>query len=355
MRTRQVQVDALKLIASQFILLHHFAAYGPLAEALSEAAPHLTDWFYDYARMAVQVFLVVGGYLAVSSLAPHGTAVAGPPWRQVLPRYRRLALPFMVAMLMAVISSLLARQWLLDEFIPAAPDWQDLLAHALLLHDLLGVDALSAGVWYVAIDFQLFVLLSALLWLGRHSAWRARVLVAGLALASLFYFNRDEGWDSGAVYFFGAYGMGAAAWWAGQARRSGRWLLVLGLVGLLALAVDFRGRIALALVTALLLGLLHWRHRTIVASAGAAAPSLAQALVARLGQTSYALFLVHFSVLMLGNAFFARLELLDPWTTGAVLVGSWMASMVLAELFHRWVEQPLARWRPTFFKKSKIF
>ncbi|MDO8774665.1 MAG: acyltransferase, partial [Burkholderiaceae bacterium] len=62
---RQTHVDALKLLASQLIVLHHFATYGPLADALSEVAPALTHWFYDYARMAVQVFLVLGGYLAV--------------------------------------------------------------------------------------------------------------------------------------------------------------------------------------------------------------------------------------------------------------------------------------------------
>lgn len=33
-------------------------------------------WLYDYARMAVQVFLVLGGYLAAASLAPGWPASA---------------------------------------------------------------------------------------------------------------------------------------------------------------------------------------------------------------------------------------------------------------------------------------
>jgi hypothetical protein len=51
------------------------------------------------------------------------------------------------------------------ESISAAPDLGQLLAHVLLLHDLLDQEALSAGVWYVAIDFQLFALAILLLWL----------------------------------------------------------------------------------------------------------------------------------------------------------------------------------------------
>lgn len=72
MSRRQTHIDAAKVLASHLIVLHHFTVYGPLAVALDAVAPRLTDWFFDYARMAVQVFLVIGGYLAAGTLAPHG-------------------------------------------------------------------------------------------------------------------------------------------------------------------------------------------------------------------------------------------------------------------------------------------
>ncbi len=337
---RQTPIDALKLLASQLIVLHHFATYGPLADALDRAAPTLSDWFYDYARMAVQVFLVLGGYLAVRSLAPAGEFRGTTPWRAILQRYQRLILPLLAALLLAVVSAALARQWLSDDFIPDAPAWGQTLAHAGLLHGVLGVDSLSAGVWYVAIDFQLFALMAVLLWLGRRPHG-AQALLLGLMLASLFFFNRDEDWDNWALYFFGAYGLGAAAFWAGNARRPG-WLLgLLTGVGLLALAFDFRERIALALAVALLLGWLQWRHKTTVSRLHVPA-SLSHA-VTLLGKTSYALFLVHFSVLMLGNALFERMELGDGWLTWLFLLGCWASCMGLAAGFERWVEVPLAR------------
>jgi peptidoglycan/LPS O-acetylase OafA/YrhL len=338
--TRRTHLDALKIIASQLVVLHHFSAYGPVADAASLAAPGLMSWLYEYARMAVQVFLVLRGYLAVQSLTV-ATRAQTSLVVTLLRRYQRLVLPFLVALLLAVVSAALARRWLMDDFIPAAPNWRQALAHLFLLQGVLEADALSAGVWYVAIDFQLFVLLALLLWLGYRAGQvmrLAQALVLVLMLASLFFFNRRESLDIWALYFFGSYGLGAAACWAGAERRPGIWLTLLAAVGLLALANDFRLRIALALAVALLLGVAQWQQP---ATQGPAKP-LAR-LVHQLGQSSYALFLLHFPVLMLGNALFARLGLSGPQAGLGMLLACWSGSMLAAFWFERGVEAPLAR------------
>ena len=352
MQARQTHIDALKLIGSQLIVLHHLSAYGPVADAVSQAAPGLMRWLYDYARMAVQVFLVLGGYLAVQSLMPTGRASTASPGRTLLRRYLRLALPFMAAMLLAVACAALARQWLSADFMPAAPSWGQALAHALLLHGVLGVDALSAGVWYVAIDFQLFALMALCMWLahqvGRGHAFArklARALVVGLLLLSLFHFNRDPDWDNWALYFFASYGMGAVAAWAGKSRRPGLILALLALIGVSALALDFRGRIALALAVALWLGTklwpraVKWRHKRVPAL-----PTVLVRPVSVLGQASYALFLVHFPVLMLANALFVHAGLTTPLAGLIALLVSWGACTAVALGFAYHVEIPLSRW-----------
>ena len=77
---RMPLIDAFKAIASQLIVLHHLAAYGPLAGTAQEVAPGTIGWFYDYARIAVQVFLVIAGFLAARGMSPQGGALAGSPW-----------------------------------------------------------------------------------------------------------------------------------------------------------------------------------------------------------------------------------------------------------------------------------
>src|SRR5688572_14645456 len=96
-------IDALKALGCVLIVWHHLAFYGPMSDVVHTAAPGLMNWLYDYGRMAVQIFLVVGGFLAAASLAPQGRSVVREPLQLILRRYRRLALPLMVAVAITVV------------------------------------------------------------------------------------------------------------------------------------------------------------------------------------------------------------------------------------------------------------
>ncbi|MEO7106339.1 MAG: acyltransferase family protein [Rhodoferax sp.] len=341
MSRRQTHIDVAKVLASHFIVLHHFSAYGPLAHALGVVAPALTDWFFAYARMAVQVFLVIGGYLAAGTLAPHGHLQRQAPWRSVAQRYVRLVLPFGVALLLVTACSALARQWLQADFIPAAPSPFALLAHFALLFDILGYESLSSGVWYVAIDFQLFAAMALLLWVGGRAAqW----LVVLAMLASLFFFNLHQTGDMWALYFFGSYGMGAFAWWAGHSRHAGRLLALLAAIGCAALTWDFRLRIALAVVMALGLGLARWRLGHEAHHTHSIKP-LALRLLRVMSRSSYALFLTHFSILLLANVVWARFTWTAPGDAAWLFAGAWAVCIAVSLLFERYVERPLSAIR----------
>lgn len=341
-------VDLLKAGAAQLVVLHHLAFYGPLSDSAAVLLPELMEWLSQHARIAVQVFLVVGGFLAARGLAPEGVWVAvRRPQDLIWQRYRRLAWPYVAALLLAILASALARQWMNHDSISAPPQVGQFLAHVLLLHDLLDYEALSAGVWYVAIDFQLFCLLVLLLWLGGQRRFLGQALGVGLVslllLASLFHFNLDPEWDAWAFYFFASYGLGALAWWCSRPGGSrGLGLLVL-LLGCLALVLDFRSRMAFALVLAATLGLCQY-HRT-------AAHWRNWPLVAWLSRVSYGVFLVHFPVCLLVNAACTRFLPDEPWLALAGMMLAWGLSLLAGALFHARVEQgqgwrALLRLRP---------
>jgi len=333
--TRLACIDALKAVSSQLIVLHHLAFYGPMSDAAYTLAPGVLDWLSQYARIAVQVFLVVSGFLAARSLAPEGQlAIQQHPVAAVWRRYQKLVMPYAAAILISIAGAAIARTWMAHDSIPAPPHLTQFLAHLLLLHNLLDVDALSAGVWYVAIDLQLFALLVTVLWLARavsRGGEHAGVpLVAVLAAASLFWFNRDAAWDAWAIYFFGAYGMGTLAYWASNPERSPLSLVLLGVVGLAALAVDFRLRIAVALATAILLAVARrggWLERW---------PRTH--LVAYFGRISYSVFLVHFPVCLVVNALVFHLAPGRPVINALGMLAAWVLSNVAGALFHRYVE-----------------
>ena len=345
MQARRIQIDALKAVGSHMIVLHHLVAYGPVSDALAQALPALMGWLFDYGRMAVQIFLVLGGYLAVAALEPTARARTGSLPQTLLRRYQRLVLPFLVAVLICMATAEAVRPWLTADLLPGPPTWSQVLAHVFLLHSVLDFDSLSAGAGYVAMDFQLFAVMAVLLHLGYHAPGLPRLahwLVVGLMLASLFYFNRFVVWDAWALYFFGAYGLGAAARWIGRSRYPEVMLILLVVPVACALWLEFRARIALALAVAVLLGLAQWAH---VRSHHwpEVAPPVAR-VVHALGKISYALFLIHFPVLLLGNAVFTALNLSGPEAAGALLLACWAASVVAAIAFARWVEAPLAHW-----------
>jgi len=331
---RMPLIDALKGVAAQIILLHHLVSYGPLSKAANAMAPVTAGFLFDYGRMVVQVFLVVGGYLAARALLGSSALSTIPPGRLIWRRYVRLVIPFAAAMVIAILGAAMARLWLADDAIPAAPTFTQVLAHVLLLHGVVDVPALSAGVWYVAIDLQLYALLTLLLWVGMRFGERAAVaLVAATAMAALFHFNRNAELDAWAIYFFASYGMGALVWWGCARGNALRWLPLLAGITVLALALDFRLRIALALFVALLLALVTLRPQLRIPDS---------ALLAWLGRTSYSVFLVHFPVCLVANAFYARFTDGGNGAALAAMIAAWGGSLLLGTVFHRYVEA--RRW-----------
>ncbi|GEC97605.1 hypothetical protein ZRA01_36780 [Zoogloea ramigera] len=335
-------IDALKAIACVLIVLHHLAFYGPMADIARPLMPGIIDFLFDYGRMAVQVFLVVSGFLFATRFTPASPAL-GAPLALLFQRYTRLVVPYSAALLLAIACSAVAGVWMEHRSISEPPDLGQLLAHVLLLHDLLDQDALSAGVWYVAIDFQLFALAVLLLWLPHRLAARfparagvlrvgAVLLVAGMTLASLFGFNRDAWWDETALYFFGSFGLGILCSWALRLPRPALWLGLLTLAVAAALAVDFRERIAVATGVMLFLAF--------TARSGLLHTLPVPAAVSRLAQISYSVFLVHFPLSLLVNAAVSGFFPANPVINALGMLLALALSIAAGAEFHRRVERP---------------
>jgi peptidoglycan/LPS O-acetylase OafA/YrhL len=345
-------IDALKGLACVMIVWHHLAFYGPMSDVVHPVAPALMGWLYDYGRMAVQVFLVVSGFLAAASLAPQGVAVFESPGRLVLRRYWRLVKPYLVALAVSVLVAALVRPWFAHPSVSAASTLPQLLAHVFLLQDILGQEALSAGVWYVAIDFQLYTLAVLIFAFARRfqfaqgeggdaahatsaSAQLGVSLILLLALASLLFFNRLPAFDITALYFCGSYALGMFAFWASRklgARRA-FWLATMAVMGGLALALDFRGRLVVALVTAFgLVGLSSLEPQAW------AVRWLQQRRLVQLGQISYSVFLIHFPVCLLVNAVIGYFWPTQLIANVAGLLLAFMLSLLAGSALYRWIE-----------------
>ena len=344
-KSRLPLLDAMKGLGCLAIVLHHLAVYGPMSDVVRGAFPAIIGGLEVYARLAVQMFFVLAGFLVAAQLAPEGqpsSTVATSAFSLILKRYRRLVTPFVFAIASAILITAIVRPWFVHDSLSAPPSLAQLLAHALLLHDLTGVEALSAGVWYVAIDFQLFILTVLLTAFSARvtSGWRwvFPCLMIALAAASLWVLNRHNQYEDYAPYFFGAYALGMLAYWSTRQSLGGVLLLTIAALGSVALWLQYRNPIIVALATAI-----------IVASAGQRG-WLAQwprpGLLTWLGQRSYSIFLIHYGFVIGMNALWARF-----FSTGVLInaLGMLIAvtlSVGAGALLYRYVEsQPNALGR----------
>lgn len=332
--SRMASIDAVKGIGCIAIVLHHLAFYGPMSDVVHQAAPQLIDWLYDHARLAVQIFLVLAGYLMAASVAPDGRLVQTDPLSLAWKRYKRLATPLLFAVALAMLITALVRPWFVHDSLSAAPTMLQLLAHALLLQNVLGLEALSAGVWYVAIDFQLFVatlLLTVLIRrspVGSGAAFPVMVIV--LTAASLLFFNRHDEYDAFAPYFFGAYGVGMLAWWSARSSFACVALTAIALLGGAALWLEYRNPIAVALATALLVGIAGqrgWLERW---------PR--PGILTWVGQRSYSVFLVHYGVVIGFNAVWHAMFPTGAWINALGMLAATLASIMAGTVLYHHVE-----------------
>jgi peptidoglycan/LPS O-acetylase OafA/YrhL len=192
---------------------------------------------------------------------------------------------------------------------------------------VLGVPALSAGVWYVAIDLQLYALFVLLAWATRGAQrpladTLAPVVVALATAASLLVFSRQPGLDAWALYFLSAYGLGALAAWSGAgARARGCWWLTVALLVVDAV-LDPRPRPALALLTAL--ALQAFAHRS-----WQGIGRTARRVVAYLSDVSYSVFVCHFAVIVLVSGLWERFDLSGLWPAVLFVLLAWGLSIAV--------------------------
>jgi peptidoglycan/LPS O-acetylase OafA/YrhL len=291
-------IDAVNGIACLVIVVHHLAVYGPMSEVIGAVYPQLVEALVVYGRLAVQVFFVVAGYFVASQFAPNGVTTRIHPGPLVWKRYKRLITPFLFAVTLAALITALVRPWFEHDSLSAAPTIGQLLAHLFLLYDLIGLEALSAGVWYVAVDFQLFAITTVLIALIHNmpARWHSLlpIVVVALTAWSLWQLNLHAQYEIAAPYFFGYYGLGMLAYWSARTPAKGWFLVLIALLGLIALGIEFRKSVATATLSALIL--------SIASARGWLEQWPRSASLHWLGERSYSIFLIHYGLCIGVNA-----------------------------------------------------
>ncbi len=304
-----------------------------MADTMNLEWPHFIDWLYHSARLAVQIFLVVGGYLAAQSVM---NRAIDRPYVQITKRYLRLVPIYALALALITLAVHISRPSIHGEWLPAEATLAQFLAHVFLIHDLIGMEALSSGAWYVAIDFQLYVVLIFLCYALKDAGDKALSLtIAALCTLSMWKFNRIDELDIWAIYFLAAYGLGVLAAWAKRSRFDA---IVFGITTVLAVGalwVEFRTRLCLALLISVWLAIkpkqmIHWTPM--------------KRVVHRLANSAYVLFLIHFGLIVIFSAMWNKSHFYHPLTAFFITTFTWLCSVGLGLFLHEKAEIPIHHW-----------
>lgn len=342
-------IDLLKVFAAILIILHHLSSYGQIAEDARTVLPGLMIWLFEYGRYAVQIFLVMAGYLAAQSLARFANTKFSSQnlLRTIINRYLRLFAPYITALIFTIACAWLARFWVNDEFVGEQETLGQFIAHLFFLQDILGLDSISAGAWYVAIDWQLYSVLAILL--ISFSSYQALIwFISIVAVSSLLYFNRSADYDAFFIYFIGSYGLGVLAYLAknfadnkiqGLAKAA---LIVIGVIIAISTLQEVWLRNFLAWFVALLLFVLGNTSYPKVSATSVLKVKLLSA-IAWASPRSFCAFLIHFAFILLANTVYIALGL-HAHESGLLAI-SWMVVVLVctgiaANYLYRWVEVP---------------
>jgi len=336
-------IDLLKVIAALLIILHHLSSYGQIAQDALSVLPGIMTWLFEYGRYAVQIFLVMAGYLAAQSLSRFATVKfsAHGLLKVILNRYLRLFAPYIAALIFTIICAYIARFWVNDEFVGESETLGQFLAHLFFIQGILGLDSISAGAWYIAIDWQLYCILAILL--ISYPSYQAVIWVVSiLAVSSLLFFNRSGAYEAYFIYFIGSYGLGVLAYLAkcfanpDVNRLAKIALIVIGLI----IAVSSLQQVWLRnfLAWFIAITLLLWGNKIY--------PSR-QAVFFKViswgSKRSYSAFLIHFAFILLANTLYIASGMYAHESGVLALVmmlGVVVCSTVAANYLYRWIEIP---------------
>lgn len=343
-RPPQVQfllIDVFKAIAAQVIVFHHLSIYGPISrEAISLNG--WAQWLSDYGRFAVQIFLVLGGYLAMMTLPK--LLDRDRLLKTLINRYLRLVPTFMVAMILTIIAAFITRYYLTEDFVGERETWAQILSHLFLLHGVLNIDSISAGAWYIAIDWQLYATLAILITLFGRTQHLVLVLLV-MMFSGLFYFSQFEYFDDWMIYFIGSYGLGVIAFLISDrgnqtlARLSkvAGYLMVVLLTVSLFMGAGAKTIVALMIFLVLLISDFNIFEINITHS------SRGVKLIKWVSQRSYCLFLVHYPFILLFNAMYEKFNLSTYGISTILICVVWVVSLIAANYLYEWVEKPSRR------------
>jgi len=356
---RFVFVDGLRGLAALTIVVFHIWCYEPAPYPAFEDSHWIVNLAFRRMRVAVQVLLVISGFVVAYTLRKTWVSPREIFWflgRRIV----RLIPPYWVTIGVIILVDILCQRiWNLTSPFDGPLSLRRVSAHLTLMQDVLGHEALSAGIWTICIEMQFYVV-AVLAWgvaqriaprpvtnEPRPSVWGLLAVFVPAAFASLFYWRPDEATSPYVIHFLWMFFLGMVTWWTLDRTVPTFIFVAIIAVGVVELRFSFEelrfqnewwiyNTVALTTAVAIFAAgrlnrmqvWLNWRW------------------LQYLGRISYSPYLIHFPVchLIMSAGWKWFNETPSPVQADAILLASLLASILAAHFVYMFVETPANRW-----------
>ncbi len=228
-------LDSLRGLAALYVVWHH-AAYTVWTNLQGgSTSENLLCLLFAYGRWAVIFFLVLSGYCLMLPVIRNQGELKGGAARFFKRRAWRILPPYYAA----IVVSLILIRTLIGT--PTGTHWDNsihvttrtLLAHLLLIQNFKGAGSINNVFWSIAVEWQIYFLFPALLWLWRRVSpltTTGLALLLGFSLAMLLLRTSLFAAPSPQFLGFFALGMLAADIATGENEKWQRWSRIAGLL-----------------------------------------------------------------------------------------------------------------------------
>jgi peptidoglycan/LPS O-acetylase OafA/YrhL len=222
-RIRLEYLEGLRGLAALYVVLHHAYMELHYRQALPGHESGLPQAFFkalkflDFGHYAVDIFIVLSGYcLMLPIVTSAGSALRGGIMGYFQRRARRILPPYYAVLVISLLAVPLIRyaqmrMGAVDAMTMAGYTPFVVTAHLLLLHNLSPNLSLFTNppLWSVATEWQIYFFFPFFLWLWRRFGLAAPVL-AGFALGLAPHYLLHGMLDSAYPWYLGLFALGMA-------------------------------------------------------------------------------------------------------------------------------------------------
>jgi peptidoglycan/LPS O-acetylase OafA/YrhL len=187
-------LDGLRGISALYVLLYHAVLFTGYVDKTFPAycKPILT--IISFGHFAVPVFIVLSGYCLMIPVVMNNGYLRGGFKQYISRRFKRIIPPYYIAMVLFIVLINLipvlqvSNNTAWDSKIPF--DWQAIVAHLLLIHNLRGkwIFKIDGPMWSVATEWQIYFIFPLLLFIYRKCGVLLSLLT-GIVIGVLFSYS----------------------------------------------------------------------------------------------------------------------------------------------------------------------